>query len=92
MKVGIKVGWPRVKVPNIMVWGYKFSTLHLTMLSEYGILIRNNEKERDLMTLVGRICDFFGLILLGIFVLAWIDIGQGAHYTWWGLFHYLGNL
>ena len=29
LRVGIKVGWPSLKVPNIMVWGCKFPTLNL---------------------------------------------------------------
>ena len=32
LRVGIKVGWPRVKVPNIMVWGCKFPTLNFKLL------------------------------------------------------------
>ena len=32
LRVGIKVGWPRVKVPNIMVWGCKFPALNFKLL------------------------------------------------------------
>lgn len=36
--------------------------------------------------------DIFGGILLTLFALGWLDLGQGPQYTWWGLIHYLGNL
>ena len=36
--------------------------------------------------------DIFGGLLLTIFALGWLDLGQGPQYTWWGLIHYLGNL
>ena len=36
--------------------------------------------------------DIFGGLLLTIFALGWLDLGQGSQYTWWGLIHYLGNL
>jgi len=32
--VEIKVGWPTLKVPDIMVWGYKFSTVTLLIFKE----------------------------------------------------------
>jgi hypothetical protein len=36
--------------------------------------------------------DIFGSLLLFVFAIGWLDIGQGPQYTWWGLMHYLGNL
>ena len=36
--------------------------------------------------------DIFGGILLSIFALGWLDLGQGPQYTWWGIIHYLGNI
>ena len=36
--------------------------------------------------------DWLGGILLFLFALGWMDIGQGPEYTWWALLHYLGNL
>ena len=36
--------------------------------------------------------DIFGSLLLFVFAIGWLDIGQGPQYTWWGFMHYLGNL
>tara|TARA_B100000287_G_scaffold233633_1_gene219982 strand:+ start:14144 stop:14260 length:117 start_codon:yes stop_codon:yes gene_type:complete len=36
--------------------------------------------------------EFLGYIILFVFVLGWMDIGQGPQYTWWNLFYQLGGI
>ena len=36
--------------------------------------------------------EIFGFLLLTVFALGWMNLGQGPEYTWWGLIYYLGNL
>ena len=36
--------------------------------------------------------EIFGFLLLTVFALGWLNLGQGPEYTWWGLIHYFGNL
>tara|TARA_Y100001963_G_scaffold157957_1_gene255918 strand:- start:2482 stop:2613 length:132 start_codon:yes stop_codon:yes gene_type:complete len=35
--------------------------------------------------------DVLSFLVLTIFALGWMDLGQGPHYTWWGLIYYFGN-
>ena len=36
--------------------------------------------------------DIMGGLLLTVFALGWLALGQGPQYTWWALIHYLGNI
>ena len=36
--------------------------------------------------------EIFGFLLLTVFALGWMNVGQGPEYTWWGLIYYLGNM
>ena len=36
--------------------------------------------------------EIFGFLLLTVFALGWLNLGQGPEYTWWGLIYYLGNM
>ena len=35
--------------------------------------------------------DVLSFLVLTIFALGWMDLGQGPQYTWWGLMYFLGN-
>tara|TARA_B100000287_G_scaffold49797_1_gene44095 strand:- start:2065 stop:2196 length:132 start_codon:yes stop_codon:yes gene_type:complete len=36
--------------------------------------------------------NFFGYLILFLFVLGWMDFGQGPEYTWWGLIYLLAHI
>lgn len=47
---------------------------------------------RTFEDILGGIINWTISIILTLFALGWLDLGQGPQYTWWGLIHYLGNL
>ncbi len=42
--------------------------------------------------MLAKTYDFFGYIVLAIFVMGWMDFGQGKDLTWWKLIHVMGTM